>query len=115
MYKELMKVSCTGCGYCMPCPANVMIPLCFEEYNKLHMFGGPEEAKFRYALRMSGELADGKPGYASLCVNCGSCLEKCPQRIKIPEVLAQLASEMEDGSMPERLAKARTIFKVKPK
>ena len=45
-YHELMKVNCTGCGYCLPCPANVMIPLCFEEYNKYSMFGGLENAQF---------------------------------------------------------------------
>ena len=38
-YRGLMKVGCTGCGYCMPCPSNVMIPLCFEEYDAMHMFG----------------------------------------------------------------------------
>ena len=38
-YRELMKVGCTGCGYCMPCPSEVTIPSCFEEYNAMHMFG----------------------------------------------------------------------------
>ena len=28
-YKELMKVGCTGCGYCLPCPEDVMIPQVF--------------------------------------------------------------------------------------
>ena len=111
-YRELMKVGCTGCGYCMPCPAHVAIPICFEEYNRLHMFGDVEAGKFRYALRMSGDLVDGRPGYASQCVKCGACLEKCPQRIPIPDALAQIAAELEDADLPNRVAKARTIFKV---
>lgn len=114
-YQELMKVNCTGCGYCMPCPSNVMIPSCFEEYNKLHVFGGTEEVKFRYAFRMSGQLADGKSGFASQCTGCGSCLDKCPQHIKIPAVLAQVIAEMEDSALQERVAAAMRIFKVKAK
>ena len=114
-YRKMMMVACTGCGYCMPCPSGVMIPACFEEYNKMHMFGQPDETKFRYALRMSGEIGDGQPGYASQCVKCGACLDKCPQKIQIPDVLEKVTAEMEDASMPERVAKARKIFKVKAK
>lgn len=113
-YRELMKVGCTGCGYCMPCPSDVMIPICFEEYNKMHMFGEAENVKFRYALRMSGELVDRTPGYASQCVECGTCLEKCPQQIPIPEFLAQVAAEMEGDEMEKRLATARQLLRVEP-
>jgi predicted aldo/keto reductase-like oxidoreductase len=111
-YRELMGIGCTGCGYCMPCPSHVMIPLCFEEYNKIHMFGGLEEGKFRYAFRMSGELVDGQPGYASQCVNCGTCLDKCPQHIQIPDMLARVAAELEGPDLMDRVATARRIFKI---
>jgi uncharacterized protein len=114
-YRQLMKVNCTGCGYCMPCPAGVMIPACFEGYNKMHMFGSPQEMKFMHALRMSGELVDGQPGYASQCSQCGACLEKCPQEIPIPDVLAQVAAEMEGPELAQRIAIARQIFRVEPK
>lgn len=114
-YRELMKVGCTGCGYCMPCPAGVTIPICFEEYNRFHMFGRSEDVKFRYALRMSGELVDGKPGYASQCVRCGACLKKCPQQIRIPERLAEIAAEMDGPELAVRLAAVRPIFKIEAK
>ena len=94
-YRELMKVRCTGCGYCMPCPMGVSIPMCFETYNKMRMFGNIEEGKFLYALRMSGEIGGEGPGYASQCVACGQCMENCPQHIAIPDVLAELAAELE--------------------
>ncbi len=112
-YRELMKVGCTGCGYCMPCPSDVMIPACFDVYNKMHMFGRAEEANFTYAMRMSGELGgDHKSGYASQCVECNECLSKCPQHIHIPQMLAQVAAEMEGPALPERLAIVRQIFKT---
>ncbi len=114
-YNELMQVPCTGCGYCMPCPSGVLIPVCFEEFNKLSMFGNVEDSKFRYALRTGGVINDGSLGHASQCVNCGACLEKCPQHIEIPEVLAKAAAALEDSAMPDRIEKAKKLFKVKAK
>ena len=114
-YHELMKVDCTGCGYCMPCPSDVLIPGCFETYNKMHMFGETEMVKFGYAIRMSGIVADGKPRYASQCVECGECLDKCPQHIPIPEFLAKIAAEMEGPEMEKRLATARMLFQEEQK
>lgn len=109
-YQDLMKVGCTGCGYCMPCPSGVWIPGCFESYNKMHMFGETEMVKFSYALRMSGILADGAPRYASRCVECGECLEKCPQKIPIPDILKEVVAEMEGPDLEKRLAIAREKF-----
>jgi predicted aldo/keto reductase-like oxidoreductase len=114
-YRELMVVGCTGCGYCMPCPSDVSIPVCFETYNKMHMFGEAEATKFSYAIRMSGILVDGKPKYASQCVECGECLEKCPQLIPIPDFLANVAAEMEGPEMEQRLALARKLFQEEQK
>jgi predicted aldo/keto reductase-like oxidoreductase len=111
-YRQLMKVGCTGCAYCMPCPSGIMIPACFEGYNKMHMFRAKEEAKFMHALRMSGILSGGKAGFASQCAQCNTCLDKCPQHIEIPTVLAQVAAELEGPGLTERIAQARQIFKV---
>jgi uncharacterized protein len=114
-YRELMKVNCTGCGYCMPCPSDVMIPTCFELYNSMHMFGNADVAKFSYAVRMSGEFSDGRSGYASQCVQCGECLEKCPQGIQIPDALARVTDEMEGPELERRLASARQVLRVEAK
>lgn len=94
-YRELMPVGCTGCGYCLPCPAEVQIPLCFTMYNKLHMFGDDGEAKRQYAIFVQGTVSNRAPGFASQCVACGECLEKCPQGIAIPDWLEKVAAEME--------------------
>jgi len=109
-YTDLMKVNCTGCGYCMPCPEGVMIPAVFEVYNKMHLFGGREETKFTYAIRMCGIISGTEPGFASVCVQCGECLEKCPQSIPIPDVLAEAAEELEGPGMEDRVALIKQMF-----
>ena len=93
-YRKIMKVSCTGCGYCQPCPADVLIPSCFDIYNNMHMFNTTAEAPFMYVMRTGGSLT-GKPGYASQCNQCGECLDKCPQQIDIPTYLEKVAAELE--------------------
>ncbi len=110
-YKNLMKVGCTGCGYCVPCPSEVHIPGCFEVYNKMHMFGNAQEGQFMYAIRMSGILS-GTPGYASQCVQCGECLEKCPQQIEIPDVLEKVAEELEDADLEKRVAMGKKMLNI---
>ena len=110
-YKELMKVDCTGCGYCLPCPEGVMIPAIFEVYNKMHLFGNKEEAKFIYAIRMCGVISGNKQGFASECAACGECLEKCPQSIPIPDILADVVEDLEGPGMEDRIAFANKMFK----
>ena len=110
-YRVLMKVPCTGCGYCMPCPSDVAIPRCFEVYNKMHMFGNEVEAKFSYALSMGGVFS-GIPAFASQCVQCEECLEKCPQHIEIPDFLEMVAGEMEDADLEKRIAIGRKMLNM---
>ncbi len=110
-YRELMKVGCTGCRYCMPCPAGVNIPLCFEEYNNLYLADNPDGEKFMYAARLGGAVALGEPEFASLCVQCGQCVERCPQQIDIPAVLETVVEELEGPDFEQRVAMARQLFK----
>lgn len=109
-YQELMRVGCTGCAYCMPCPAGVQIPKCFDSYNRLHMFGNADEARFFYAAFTGGLGAGSKTGFASQCVACGECLEKCPQHIAIPDVLEKVAEDMEGPGFEALLTGIRQHF-----
>jgi predicted aldo/keto reductase-like oxidoreductase len=93
-YRKLMRVGCTGCQYCMPCPFGVDIPGCFYRYNHLHMFGDKRFMKFFYIAQMGGALT-GKASKASLCRECGKCVKACPQELPIPELLRDVSREFE--------------------
>ena len=80
-----IKVDCTGCGYCMPCPAGVDIPEAFSRYNEGAVFKRIHTIK-NYMMS-AGILAD-RPGFASLCAKCGKCEMHCPQDVKIIEKLS---------------------------
>ena len=77
---ERIKVPCTACGYCMPCPVGVNIPGCFNFYNNVAMFG-PDNA---YNFWMAPQQKAGN------CVGCRKCESHCPQEIKISEELKQV-------------------------
>ena len=82
IYGSLMDVPCTGCGYCMPCPQEVNIPFIFNLYNNWKLFNFIH-SKIDYSLM--GLYHEGKD--ASACVECGQCMQKCPQGIQIVESL----------------------------
>lgn len=81
-FKSKIKVNCTGCKYCLPCPKGVQIPLCFELLNSSSMFNDTKKAKDMYNGFLVSEGSD-----ASNCVECGACERKCPQHINIIEKL----------------------------
>lgn len=78
--RKLQRVPCTSCGYCLPCPEGVNIPRNFELCNDHYMLNDPS-AKARYQNLLSDQEK------ATGCVQCGICVEKCPQQIAIPDEL----------------------------
>lgn len=86
-----IKVPCTGCGYCMPCPAGVDIPGCFAAYNTKHTDSWYQGMK---AYVMCTTLRT-NPSNASKCVKCGKCEQHCPQGISIRKELEQVKKHME--------------------
>lgn len=81
VFQQRIKVNCTACGYCMPCPAGINIPGCFSTYNDHSVFDGTPAAKQRYAI--FSKLA----APASKCVECRKCESHCPQGIEIHKEL----------------------------
>ncbi|HZJ57671.1 MAG TPA: aldo/keto reductase [Clostridia bacterium] len=82
-YDSKIKVGCTACDYCMPCPSGVDIPGIFALYNDYSIYGGAEEFKNRY----QEFIEDGKD--ASNCIECGQCESECPQHISIIEKIQE--------------------------
>ena len=86
-----MKVGCTGCGYCMPCPKNVDIPGAFAHYNRKYAegwFPAMKEHIMCTALRKT-------PTSITNCIGCGKCEKHCPQNIPIREKLTEAKKELE--------------------
>lgn len=90
--ERLDKVSCTGCGYCMPCPRGVNIPGTFAAYNASYAFGRMTGVQ-QYMTASSA--ASDHPRLASSCVSCGACVRRCPQHIDIPAELARARRRLE--------------------
>lgn len=86
------KVPCTGCGYCMPCPKGVNIPMCFAAYNTSFAHGW-YQGMHQY-ITASGAM-ENNIHLASDCEQCGACTEKCPQHIDIPKNLASVRRRLQ--------------------
>jgi predicted aldo/keto reductase-like oxidoreductase len=84
-FKELCDLVCTGCKYCEPCPNEVNISFIFNALQRYQIYGVRGQAKYLYSIIGNVPWAPGKN--ATECVECGECLEKCPQSIQIIEQL----------------------------
>ncbi|MFC1713610.1 aldo/keto reductase [Candidatus Poribacteria bacterium] len=83
---KLADLYCTGCGYCMPCEHGVNIPARFEAMNYFKVYGLEEYARGQYkGIRGREQNAEGE----GICVECGECMEKCPQNIEIIQQLKE--------------------------
>lgn len=84
---------CTGCNYCMPCPAGVNIPRNFRAWNTYHMYQNYNMVKGIWER----ELGDG--AQAKNCIKCGKCEKVCPQRISIREDLEKVQADLDKKEM----------------
>ena len=98
IFNSMMKINCTGCGYCLPCPKGVNIPDCFNVYNEKYLFDKKLLGIFPGAMANYYMVVGGitnKQSSAGLCNHCGRCKRLCPQSLDIPNELDRVKSEFE--------------------
>ena len=82
-WEKMVKVPCTACQYCMPCPVKVNIPEVFRVYNEAARDPNHNQ-RWLYGAILVNSSED-----ASQCVKCQQCVAKCPQFIDIPAKLRE--------------------------
>lgn len=85
-----VRNGCTGCRYCMPCPGGLDIPRIFGIWNEYGRYGNPATAH-GYVRMKPEEKADN-------CLECGACMEKCPQGFDIIGNLKAAKAELEEAA-----------------
>lgn len=88
---KALRVPCTGCAYCMPCPHGVDIPGAFRAWNEMYTESKKSGRKDYFRASILRHEATS----ASLCVKCGRCETHCPQSIPIRSKLADAAKDLE--------------------
>lgn len=87
-FRDAVEYGCTGCGYCMPCPAGLEIPNIIGFYNDTKIYDRAP------AIYDSYSWMDHP---ASACVACGKCESVCPQGLPIREIMKKAAKELENA------------------
>ena len=103
LMKKYPTIPCNDCKYCMPCPYGIDIPAILLHYNKCVNAGEVAQSiedenyrKARKAYLVSYDRAVPKLRQADRCIGCNTCVEHCPQRIKIPQELHKISNYIEN-------------------
>lgn len=91
--RSRVQNGCTGCRYCMPCPAGVDIPGCFAAWNTYHMYQNYHSVSWNW------EMVLGDAHQPKNCVQCGKCEAQCPQKIEIREDLKKVQADLDKKEM----------------
>ena len=86
IFNQGARVQCTGCRYCMPCPANIDIPEIFKLYNEQALTYTWEDEPSKKYLDMEYK--------ADACVKCRNCVSHCPQNFDIPKLLEEAGESL---------------------
>ena len=88
---DSMGELCTGCGYCLPCPADVPIPQLMEVYDQKTLGADAREIweRMKWHWHVTAEQA-------AACTDCGNCEAKCTQHLPIRERLKLAAAVVDE-------------------
>jgi predicted aldo/keto reductase-like oxidoreductase len=81
---ELAGDFCRGCGYCLPCPVEIPIPMA---------------ARMAFLLRRSPSARLVSPEWQEQmrriedCLECGQCRERCPYELDTPALLKKMLQD----------------------
>lgn len=96
LYRASGTVPCTGCRYCMDCPAGVDIPRIFSAYNQYCLLHKKRPFYFQTAYTIIGEKHQ-----AHHCVGCKKCEKSCPQHIEISRWMKEIGTEAREIMVQE--------------
>ena len=75
---ELLAEFCRGCGYCMPCTMEITINQCARMSQMIRR--APSQSWL--TPYWQGEMLK-----IEKCIDCGTCLKRCPYELNIPNLL----------------------------
>ncbi len=91
IYKDRIKIPCTECNYCVPCPNNVAIPDVFSVYNDFFAYEAEDSSRDNYAY-LKKVNAD-----PAACTECKKCEDLCPQHLPITHHLKEAKALFEES------------------
>lgn len=84
--EELSEKFCRSCGYCMPCPRNIVIRQCARM--SLMLRRAPSNVWL--SEKWQEEMQKIKT-----CIGCGQCKSRCPYELDVPELLKENLADYE--------------------
>lgn len=85
------RIACTSCNYCVSnCIKGIKIPILISLYNDCLIYKTTDNSRHMYDMYTE----DGTK--ASTCMKCKKCEERCPQRLRITDILEHI-SELFDN------------------
>jgi len=73
-----LSIPCTACQYCMPCVQGIDIPGIIDLVNQYCLLHTRSTFSRDYATMRNP---------AECCIACGTCIDKCPAKIDVPEIM----------------------------
>ena len=85
--QSLMGDFCRGCGYCMPCSADILINNCARMSQLIRRSPSANFLSEEWQERML-KIED--------CIDCGICKTRCPYGLDIPVLLRKNLADYKD-------------------